>query len=541
MTSESTFNPRPREHREAGGEGGHKPGEGAVDSDDPPPSAQQPPSVQAAHGESSSSHARRTVAIIGGGLAGLAAAGALARHGLSVTLFEARRYLGGRASSFPDPESGEVVDNCQHVGMACCTNLVQFCREHGLESGFRRERVLHFVGLDGHTSHLGAYPWLPAPLHLTLGRLRFLSWTEKLALGRALFALVRYRPPAHTPELSMRDWLPQQGQSRRSIELFWHVVLVSALSETLDRMAVSEAKKVFVDGFLRNRHSYEVDLPILPLGELYDGRVADSLRRSGVSIELGARIRRLVGTAGGVEQLELWDGRPRRFDYYLSAVPWHRIGDVLSDSLQTALPELKTAAELESAPITGVHLWFDRPLTDLPHAVVVGRLVQWIFRRNFESPLAGDSPNAPTALPADTTTAAREAGHYYQVVISASQELAGRERQAVVDEVCRELGEIWPAARAAKLLRWRMVTERMAVFSPLPGARAKRPEQATAIHNLFLAGDWTQTGWPATMESAVRSGYLAAEAILAAAGERATIVAPELKPAWLSRVLLGIQ
>ncbi|HMC12116.1 MAG TPA: FAD-dependent oxidoreductase, partial [Pirellulaceae bacterium] len=156
---------------------------------------------------------------------------------------------------------------------------------------------------------------------------------------------------------------------------------------------------------------------------------------------------------------------------------------------------------------SSVHLWFDQPLSELPHAVVVERLSQWVFARKL----------------------GRESGeYYYQVVISASHDLAHRERKGVIDEVLDDLAVAFPLARAAKLIRWQLITEQQAVFSVRPGLDAIRPAQQTAIGNLLLAGDWTRTGWPATMEGAVRSGYVAAEAILSQMGRPERIVVPDL-------------
>jgi len=181
-------------------------------------------------------------------------------------------------------------------------------------------------------------------------------------------------------------------------------------------------------------------------------------------------------------------------------------------------------AQIKSSSISGVHLWFDQPFTDLPHAVLVGRLSQWLFNRG---PAAAE--------PAES----KARGHYYQVVISASRDILDRERSEVVEDVLSDLRAVWPAARESKLLHWRLVSDREAVFSCRPGLEALRPEQCTPIPNLFLAGDWTRTLWPATMESAVRSGYLAAQGVLSQWGRDCDLLAPDLPRGLLARWLLG--
>jgi uncharacterized protein with NAD-binding domain and iron-sulfur cluster len=217
--------------------------------------------------------------------------------------------------------------------------------------------------------------------------------------------------------------------------------------------------------------------------------------------------------------LELGDGRSIETDFVVLAVPWSKVADLL-DARVAHGPWVEALSCFESAPITAVHLWFDRPIMPLAHAVLVGRRGQWIFNRGWRQPDDG------------------QAGHYYQVVISASRELAGLDRDRLAAEVRDELAVIWPEVVAARLLRARVVTQQGAVFSPLPGLERSRPGQQTPLPRLFLAGDWTATGWPATMESAVRSGYLAAEGILKSVGRHETYLVPELPRGLVARLLI---
>jgi squalene-associated FAD-dependent desaturase len=463
------------------------------------------------------------IAVVGGGLAGLAAAVALADRGFELELYEARRRLGGRATSFCDAASGEWIDHCQHVGMGCCTNLADFCRRTGLAEFFRRDRVLHFFGPDGRCHRLSASRWLPAPAHLApaLLRLGYLSMGERVGVARALLRLARLKPCDDSGQPTVGEWLRRQGQSSRAIELFWATVLVSALGEELDRASLAHARKVFVDGFVAARTAYELDVPRVPLGELYGERLEAWLNQHGVALRLGGDVKRVTGDSGRVTGIMLGDGTRREVDGLVIAVTWRRVRELFDDTLWGALPELGGVEQIEAAPITGVHLWFDRPITPLPHAVLVGRLSQWLFNRG------------------DAAGKASPPGHYYQVVISASRSLAGRERADVIEEILSDLGSIWPVTRDAKLLRWRIVTEQAAVFSVRPGIDRLRPRQQTSVPNLSLAGDWTNTGWPSTMEGAVRSGYLAAEAILRAFGQSERILVSDLKPALLARLLVG--
>jgi squalene-associated FAD-dependent desaturase len=461
-----------------------------------------------------------TVAIVGGGLAGLSAAAALSGAPCRVRLFEARRSLGGRAASFRDPATGELVDHCQHVGMGCCTNLVDFCRRTGIGEKFRRDRVMHFIGPDGRQYPFAAVDWLPAPLHLAPGfwGLKYLAVADRLSIARAFANLTRMRVVDDPNGPTIAEWLAANGQSPAAIDGFWRVILVSALGESLERSSLAAARKVIVDGFLSARESYQIDVPEAPLGELYGDRLARWLRERGVEVQLGSAVRHTSHEE--LPRLALATGESVGADYVIVAVPWSKLTDVVDRHVTQQWPWVEAMAQLASAPITGVHLWFDRPIMNLPHAVLVGRLAPWIFNRGWRQ------------ASEDAT------GYYYQVVISASYALADRDRHEIAAQVCDELTSIWPEAVAARLLHGRVVTEQGAVFSPRPGLESLRPPQQTSCPRLFLAGDWTKTGWPATMESAVRSGYLAAEGVCRALGQPQSFVVADLPRGLLARMLI---
>lgn len=460
------------------------------------------------------------VVIIGGGLAGMAAAVALVKSGFRITLLESRPRLGGRASSFVDQTTGTTIDNCQHVNLGCCTNFLHFCRETNIAKCLRTERSLTFVG-PNQRLHALTGSWLPAPLHLlpSFARLSYLTWYDKWRLAWGLRSLAHRRNAQN--EMLISDWLVQQRQTPGTIARVWQVVLVSALSETLDRITVRDARKVFVDAFLANRHGWEMQVPTEPLDTLYSQRVGDWLSAHHVDVRLQSGVSQIVVTDNQAQCVILRDGTRIAADDVILSVPSQLVASLLPDEI-AADPAFLPLQQLEWAPISSVHLWFDRQFLPVPHATLVDRLSQWIFYRGC-------------TMQSDGTPA-----EYFQVVISASRALAGRTQEEVISDIVRELSDIWPAAGQAKLLRSRVVTEHKACLSMLPGNDRLRPTQETHVSNLFLAGDWTRTGWPSTMEGAVRSGYLAAEALCRRHGSSQEFVQPDLPVSPISRLLFGI-
>ena len=460
------------------------------------------------------------IVIIGGGLAGLAAAAALSAGPHRLTLLESRPRLGGRASSFVDHSTGTTIDNCQHVNLGCCTNFRHFCEIAQIGSALQTEPSITFIAPSGRAHELTA-SWLPAPLHLlpSFARLSYLTWYDKWRLAWGLKALA-HRRLAACNEL-MSDWLQQQGQTPNAIQRVWQVVLVSALSETLERIAVKDARKVFVDMFLANRHGWELQIPTEPLDELYTQRVGQWLRQQGVEVRTSTGVSRILTAAGRATGVELRNGQILSADEIVLAVPSFSVAALIPDEI-AALPEVQGISHLEWAPISSVHLWFDRSIMPLPHATLVDRLSQWIFAR-------GSMPQP------DGTMA-----EYYQVVISASRQLAGREQSEIICEVVDELAAVWPAVRTARLVSSRVVTEHKACLSMLPQNEQWRPGSQSPIPNLSFAGDWTATGWPSTMEGAVRSGYLAAENVSRHLNNGQRFLQPDLPISWLARILLGI-
>jgi len=476
--------------------------------------------------------------VVGGGLAGLSAGCALSSAGFHVTLYERRPYLGGRASSYQHPGTGEIVDNCQHVLLGCCTNLIEFYRRIGVEDKVRWYDRLTFLEPGGRASVISP-SWLPAPMHTAPAFLRAacLDLPDKLSIARAMMALAPATPPDNGE--TFLAWLRRHGQTERAIDRFWKAVLVSALNEDVDRVSVPYAAQVIRESFLKSAAAGRMGVPRVPLTELYNA-AGDYIRARNGEVKFRTPAESFRAEPSQVT-LGLTDGEAA-FDYVIFAVPFDVLARILPDT-SAAEPLRKTLATFETSPITGIHLWFDREISDLDHAVLLDRTIQWMFHKSRLLDLRGDTRD-------DTKDDARDAaahggdrrnddrqGSYVELVVSASNSLVEKSRQEIIDLALSELREFFPAARDAQLVKATVIKEVHATYSPRPGVDASRPRPETVWPRVFLAGDWTATGWPATMEGAVRSGYLAAQSVAHVAGLRdATFLVPDLASSGFMRL-----
>jgi squalene-associated FAD-dependent desaturase len=440
---------------------------------------------------------RSEVAVVGGGLAGLATALAIGSAGHTVTLFEARPFLGGRATSYPlntGDENSPTIDNCQHVLLRCCTNLIDFYKRLGVEDRIHFHREFYWIEPGGRVSTMRR-GLLPAPLHFTesFARLRFLSAADKLSIGQGLMAVQReFRKRANLEHMTMLDWLREKKQTPGAIERFWRQVLVSAVNEEIDRIAAVHGLQVFYLGFISRADSYQVGIPNVPLAELYSDEAWTMYPH--ITIVHRAAVQRVHVERNTVSSL-IVNGERVCAESYVLAVPFERVAALA--------PDLAIDLSLFThSPITGIHLWFDRKITELPHATLLDRTIQWMFNKHE--------------------------GRHIQLVVSASRSMVELKREDVIELALRELKEFFPQAAEARLERAHVVKEVRATFSAAPNLEDRRPFSATSIPDLFLAGDWTRSGWPATMEGAVRSGYLAAEAVLGSMGDARQFLLPDV-------------
>ena len=433
-----------------------------------------------------------------------------------MTVFERRPYLGGRASSYEHPGTGEIVDNCQHVLLGCCTNLIDFYRRTGVEQRIRWYDALTFLEPGGRASTIRP-SGLPAPFHAAPSFLTAscLSLADKLAIGRAMMALAPSVPTEQGE--NFLDWLRRHGQTAQAIERFWKTILVSALNEDLDRVSVPYAAQVVRESFMKSAAAGRMGVPTAPLTELYSA-AGETIRSRGGEVQLRAALESFQPQPAGFS-LKI-NGQEQAFDYLVLAVSFDVLARLLPAS-QESEPLAGMLNRFETSPITGIHLWFDRSISDLDHAVLLDRTIQWMFHKSRLIEARGN---------ADAS--------YVELVVSSSRSLVEKSRGEIVELAVRELAEFFPAAREAKLLKSTVIKEVRATYSPVPGVDQYRPMPQTKWPRVVVAGDFVATGWPATMEGAVRSGYLAAESLARTAGRSdAKFLVPDLQGRGLMRLL----
>ncbi len=461
----------------------------------------------------------KIVTVVGGGVAGMSAACALAEAGFRVQLVERRGYLGGRASSYLHPGVGEVIDNCQHVLFGCCTNLIGFYQRIGVADRIHWTSEMTMIEPGGRRSPLGPSR-LPAPLHglPKLLSAKAFTFADKLALGRAFRALMR--PVPHDSTESLGDWLRRHKQTEGALNRFWRLVIASALNADIDTIALPYAAKVIRELFMNSAQAGSMGMSTVPLSELYAGAV-QFLQQRGSSLLYNAN----VDAAEWDEESSQWTLVTRtervRSDLLVLALPFEATAKLLPH-----MPPAKGAGRLtqqierhEHWPICSVHLWFDRDITTLDHAVLLDRELHWMYNKSRLQPWR------------------KLKGSYVELVVSASRAFAALPREQAIAQAVSELAEFFPAVASAHLEKAALVKEVRATFGVPPGIDASRPTATSPWPNCFLAGDWTATGWPSTMESAARSGHLAAEAICKGIGEPRQILNPDLKPRGLMRLI----
>jgi squalene-associated FAD-dependent desaturase len=438
----------------------------------------------------------RSVIVVGGGLAGITAALDCAAAGHAVTLLESRGRLGGQAYSFE--RDGLTADNGQHVFLRCCTAYRAFVERVGAAPMVTLQERLDITVLgrqDGRRrrGRLNRSA-LPSPLHLAgaLARYPFLSWRERLSAAMAMSALARVdvEDPANDG-CTFGAWLAAHGQTAGAVEALWDLITRPTVNLSAAEASLAQAAYVFQEGLLSSASAGDLGHARVPLSQIHDGAAGAALRRAGVEVRLRAGV-------AGIEPgfiVRLGGSAPEALacDAVVLAVGPERMARLMPEGAGVSAESLRA---LGSSPILNVHVVYDRPVLDVGFAAGVGTPVQWVFDR--------------------TESAGLQRGQYLVVTLSAADEELALSNEAVLERYLSALAALLPVGeRGAQVLRSFVTRDHAATFRAAPGQRALRPAAATALPGLSLAGAHTDTGWPATMEGAVRSGHAAARVTLA--------------------------
>jgi hydroxysqualene dehydroxylase len=443
---------------------------------------------------------RPDAVIIGGGFAGLSAAVALCRRGLRVAVLESKPALGGRAYSFTDPQTGDFVDNGQHVLLGCYTETLDFLARIGARPSlvFQPDLEIEMIDRAGSSARLKAVR-VPGPLHMSgaLLRYRHLVMRDRIramAAGLKMLAM-RRGERGRLEEMTVAGLMDELGQSERARACFWYPLAIATLNDRPEFCSAALLAEVLKRGFFARRADSAFVYSRVGLSDLYCTGAAAFIERAGSTIALRCNVEALEMEDGRVARAKLRDGGEVEAPNFIVTVPAHRVLQMIPEAVR-ADPFFARISGLRSSPIICVHAWFDRPVTASACVGFVGTTTQWLFNKRRIFARRGE----------------RHPG-YLSFVISGARDIIDRSSEEILAIVLGDLNRMIPAAREAKLTRSLVLKEKHATMAPAPETFRLRPTTRTPIPNFFLAGDWIQTALPATIESAVISGHAAAEAV----------------------------
>lgn len=439
---------------------------------------------------------KKEVLIIGGGFSGLSAGVELSSRGYHVTVIERKGHLGGRAYSYKDPVSGSVMDNGQHILMGCYHDTLAFLEKIGTRDRvrFQRNLAVDFAGIGVDPVRFQSLP-LPNPFHLLMGFLFFRGLSLRDKWSALKLAKVFRRSSLDLKALdqkSIPQWLGELGQTQQIQERFWNILTLAALNDRPEPSSAALLAAVLKEALFSGKKNACIGIPTVGLSDLYTEAARDYVEQRGGHFLMKSRVARVHFKGNEVQEVELDGGRRVGSDIFLVTVPFTALRKILPDDVLYGSPYFTNLSHLQVSPIVAINLWFDRPILHRPFVGFWGTRVHWLFNKGYVF---------------------KEGPSYLSLVISGAREELGMAAPQLTEIALQELGRIYPHVGQARLLRSMVTKEPEATMAPAVNASRFRPSQKTPYHNLFLAGDWTDTGLPATIESAVRSAKKAVELI----------------------------
>lgn len=442
------------------------------------------------------------VVVVGGGLAGLATGVELSKRGFAVLLLEKRPFLGGRAFSFKDPETGVEVDNGQHVFVGACSNYMQLLHDIGAWQNVRMPgRLATRVIRNGRSSWLRASSWVPGSAANLPALLRFghISITGRLRLlyGMMRIRFARRKPGGPLEQETFDSWLRRYGQNDETISRFWNLIVLPALNDDISEVSADAGLMLFQTALLGAPSKAAIGYPVVGLSRLAGDAAENFISDRSGEVRLSTDVASLIVESDRVCGVRLESGERIDADFTVVALPPAAMLNLIPDDL----PESQfftPASGIETAPIVGVHIWYDAEILDDLFVAVLDSQLQWVF--NVSRMHEREQEDS-------------EIGQHIAISLSGAWQWKDKGKAELREIFVTEMARVFPAAASANVTRFITVKMLDATFRVVPGAEKNRLSQKTPVKGLVLAGDWTQTGWPSTMESAVRSGNLAADAV----------------------------
>ncbi len=434
------------------------------------------------------------VMIIGGGFAGLAAAVALAEKGVAVTLFERRPLLGGRAYSVKDSTTGDTLDNGQHLFMGCYHHTLKFLKTIGTDRllQFQKKMCVDFADSQGKQYRLRCPP-LPAPFHLLVGllRLQTLSFKEKCSMIKMMrkVSKLQEREMETLDQITCHEWLTLSNQTEESIKNFWTPLILATINELPSLSSAKMLAIVLKEALLKNKQDSLMALSTVGLSDLYTGAAQKFVEGRGGKVFTKKGIAKICVQDSAIQKIVLEDGTEQVANFYISAIPPDALLSLIEPEVLQAHPFFEKFKEFKFSPILSINLWFDQPIFKETFAGFIDSPLHWIFNKGA---ILNGSKN------------------YVSLVISAAYDLKDFNQEKLVTLALQEIHKSFPESKKIILKHSRVLKELRATPSFTVGSEKLRPSSQTPLQNLFLAGDWTATGLPATIEGAVKSGYEAA-------------------------------